>query len=346
MIRHRSITARPGERMDGLDWVAMWRFATIPWARAAAREAGPADAYHGHDLNALPAAVYARRQHGGRLVYDSHELYIESASTAGRPRWAVDWLARKELAWSAGADALVTVNDALADDLATRLNARRVVVVHNCPPQPSPEPPVPDDRIRRAASIPADAPVVLYHGGLRAGRGLKQLASAMLEPGLETAHLAYLGFGPLRDDVLELAVDMRFGGRVHVLDAVPPLEVVPWVASADVDVLPIERHNRSYELSTPNKLFESLAAGVPVVASDFPGIREIVAGIGDGPLGELCDPADPGSIAAAIRRLLELPADERRAIGLRGHRAAVERWNWETESARLVDLYRDFEAPA
>ena len=341
MLRRRSIHARPGERMDGLDWVAMWRFGTLGWARAAAREAGPADAFHGHDLNGLPAAVYARRVHGGRLVYDSHELYIESASTAGRPRWAVDWLARRELAWSADADAVVTVNDALAEDLGRRLRPKRVVVVHNCPPRPAEPLLVPDDRIRAAASIPRAAPIVIYTGGLRPGRGLEQLADAMLEPGLEGAHLAYLGFGPLREDIVRLAAEPRFGGRLHVLDAVGPLEVVPWVASADVDVIPIQRHNRSYELSTPNKLFEAMAAGVPVVASDFPGMRAIVGGIGEGPLGELCDPADPASIGTAIRRLLELPADERRAIGARGRRAAVERWNWETESVRLVELYRD-----
>jgi glycosyltransferase involved in cell wall biosynthesis len=344
MIRRRSIHARPGERMDGLDWVAMWRFGTLGWARAAAREAGPADAYHGHDLSGLPAAVCARRLHAGHLVYDSHELYIESASTAGRPSWAVDWLARRERAWSAGADAIVTVNDALAEDLGPRLSARRVVVVYNCPPRPGEEPVTSGDQIRTAASIPSGAPIAVYTGGLRPGRGLEQAAAAMLEPGLEEAHLAFLGFGPLREDLVALAAEPRFGGSLHVLDPVGPLEVVPWVASADVAVVPIQRHNRSYELSTPNKLFEAMAAGVPVVASDFAGMRGIVAGIGDGPLGELCDPADPASIAAAMRRLLELPAAERRQIGLRGHRAARERWNWEVESAKLVDMYRDLEA--
>jgi glycosyltransferase involved in cell wall biosynthesis len=344
MVRHRSVRARPGERMDGLDWVAMWRFGTLGWAKAAAREAGPADAYHGHDLSGLPAAVYARRANGGRLVYDSHELYIESASTAGRPAWAVDWLARHEKAWSADADALVTVNDALADDLGRRLRARRVVVVHNCPPRPADAPVDGGDRIRGVAGIPSEAPVVVYTGGFRAGRGLDRLAEAMLEPGLEAAHLAFLGFGPLREDLVALAAEPRFGGRLHVLDPVAPLDVVPWVASADVDALPIQPHNRSYELSTPNKLFEAMAAGVPVVASDFPGMRAIVAGLGDGPLGEVCEPTSAASIGAAIRRLLDLPADDRRAIGLRGHRAAVERWNWETESARLVELYSDLEA--
>ena len=336
--------ARPGERMDVLDWVAMWRFGTLGWAKAAAKAAGAADVYHGHDLTGLPAAVFARGDApAARLVYDSHELYIASGATAGRPAWAVDWLARRERSWSRDADALVTVNHPLADELRRRLAIERVVVVHNCPPRPTTAPPR-DDRIRQAASIPAEAPVVLYHGGLRPGRGLRQLAEALLEPGLEAVHAAFLGFGPLLDEVAALAGEPRFGRRLHLLDAVPPDEVVAWVASADVAALPIQASNRSYRLSTPNKLFEALAAGVPVVASDFPGIRAIVADDPDGPLGELCDPAEPASIAAGINRILAMPAERRAELGERCRRAALERWNWESESARLVELYRDLEA--
>lgn len=348
MLRRRSVRAADGERMDGLDWLAMWQFGTLGWARAAARAAGPADVVHGHDLTGLPAALEARRlgAGGGRrapLIYDSHELYLESGAVLGRPRWAVGWLERRERAWAAHASALITVNDALAGILGPRLGAQRVVVIHNCPPRPAAEPSAADDRIRRAAGIPAAAPVVISHGGFRPGRGLQEAAEAILVPGLEAAHLALLGFGPLRAELLALAAEPRFGGRVHVLDPVAPDDVVAWVASADVACLPVQATNRSYELATPNKLFEALAAGVPVVASDLPGIRAIVVDDPDGPLGELCDPADPVAIGAAIRRILELGADARRDLRERCLRAARERWNWETESARLVDLYRALE---
>jgi glycosyltransferase involved in cell wall biosynthesis len=61
------------------------------------------------------------------------------------------------------------------------------------------------------------------------------------------------------------------------------------------------------------------------------------------PLGEVCDPADPASIAAAIRRILDLPAEERADLRRRCRRAAMDRWNWETESARLIGLYERLE---
>ena len=68
----------------------------------------------------------------------------------------------------------------------------------------------------------------------------------------------------------------------------------------------------------------------------------------DGPLGALCDPTDPAAIAAAIRSLLDLSPEDRAELRARCRRAAQERWNWETEVAGLVELYRDLgrEAPA
>jgi glycosyltransferase involved in cell wall biosynthesis len=68
-------------------------------------------------------------------------------------------------------------------------------------------------------------------------------------------------------------------------------------------------------------------------------MRGIVLDDPAGALGGICQPDDPASIAAAIRAIVERPADERAEIRARCRRAADERWNWETESARLVELY-------
>jgi glycosyltransferase involved in cell wall biosynthesis len=132
--------------------------------------------------------------------------------------------------------------------------------------------------------------------------------------------------------------------RVHVLPAVSPDVLEDWVRDADVAVMPIQDSTLNHRLSTPNKLFEALAAGVPIVASDLPELRRIVMEDPAGPLGVLCDPTDPASIAASIADLLGRPVDERRALRERCLAAARDRWNWETESARLVDLYADLAA--
>jgi glycogen(starch) synthase len=329
---------------DTLDWLLSWRLAVLGWSRRAASSAPPAAVYHAHDLTALPAGREAARRHGGRLIYDSHEIFLEAGTTARRPallRALFAWLERH---WARDADAVVTVNDALAVELGHRLSAQRIVVVHNCPPRPhGPWPPA--DRLRPALGLAPGTPIALYHGGFSPHRGLEVLAEAILQPGLEGVHAVYLGYGSLRGQLETLAADPRFGGRLHVLDPVSPEAVVEWVAGADVAVMAIQPSTVNHYLSTPNKLFEALAAGVPVVASDFPEIRRIVAGDPAGPLGVLCDPTSPAVVATAIRTILSLPEGERAAWRLRCRQAAEARWNWETEGARLLQLYRSWVEP-
>jgi glycosyltransferase involved in cell wall biosynthesis len=133
--------------------------------------------------------------------------------------------------------------------------------------------------------------------------------------------------------------------RVHVLDPVLPAELLLWVASADIGALPIQRSTLNHYLSTPNKLFECLAAGIPVLASDFPAMRRIVMGDPLGPLGVVCDPASVDEVATALKSLLKLDSATADAMRARCLAAAQSRWNWEEESAALVALYRDLAPP-
>jgi glycosyltransferase involved in cell wall biosynthesis len=239
-----------------------------------------------------------------------------------------------------GAGAVITIGAGVAEELARRLRPRRLLVVRNCPPRWQPTT-VASSWLRDAAGIAPGVPIVLCHGGFMRDRGLEETTAALLEPGLDEAHLVFLGY---RAAFIEpLLADPRLAGRIHFVPAVAPSEVVPWVSGADVDVMAIKPVDLNSRLSVPNKLFESLAAGVPVVSTDLPERREIILGGPDGPLGALCDPGRPASIAAAIRSVLDLPADARRELRARVLAAAHGRWNWETESRPLLDLYRDLE---
>ena len=111
----------------------------------------------------------------------------------------------------------------------------------------------------------------------------------MLEPEVAQAHLVYMGFGALQETLEALAREPKFGGRLHVLPAVSPEELLDWVASADVSAMPNQPNTLNEWYSTPNKLFESIAVGTPVVGSDFPERRRIVLDDPDGPLGAVCN---------------------------------------------------------
>ena len=90
-------------------------------------------------------------------------------------------------------------------------------------------------------------------------------------------------------------------GKVHVIDPVPPVELLYWTASSDVMVMAVQPRSENHRFMTPQKLWEALAAGVPVVAADLPGMAAVVHETG---CGVVCDPTSPGSIADAIRRVL------------------------------------------
>ena len=328
-------------RPSPVEWLVRWRWVIGAWARAAATEAGPADVYHGHDLTGLAAAVAAAdRYPSAKVVYDSHEIYLESGANADQPAWLRSLMARLERRWIARSAALVTVNESLAAELGRRYAPARTVVVHNCPPRSDP-PADGSDLLRAAAGIPADDPIALYHGGFSRHRGLEQLASAVAEPGLERVHAVFLGYGGLRAELDALAAGPVAPGRVHVISAVPPEELGAWVASADVGVMAIQPSTINHRMSTPNKLFECLAVGVPVVASDFPEMRQIVCDGPLGPLGIVVAPDDVPGLARAILSIVTADPAERAELRARCLRAAHERWNWETESAGLVRLYAD-----
>jgi len=134
-------------------------------------------------------------------------------------------------------------------------------------------------------------------------RGIEQLIDAIRD--VPDATLVLLGYGELEGWLRERAA-ADATNRIAVLPAVPPAELIGWVASADVAAMPIQPTTLNHRLTTPNKLFEAIAADVPVVASDLPGMATIVRETG---CGRLVDPRDPAAIAAAVRAVLDAGAD-------------------------------------
>ncbi len=305
------------------------------WAVALEDAAAPADIWHGMWAGSLPALVRLSRRHGGRTIYDSRDVYMLS-----REYFTLEWpfrpiLVALERHWAHRVDRVITVNEAYADLLTMQLRVPRPPVVMNTPERwTPPEPPL--DLIREALGLAPETRIVLYQGQLNTQRGIEEAADAVLEvPG---AVLVLLGFGAREERYKAMAREAPYAGRVFHLPAVPPSELLPWTASADVLVMAIQPTSTNHAFTTPQKLWEALAAGVPVVASDLPGMAEVVRATG---AGYVCDPTDPASIAGALRRVLDAGPDERAALRGRALAAAHERYNWETQAAILLGVYAD-----
>lgn len=189
-------------------------------------------------------------------------------------------------------------------------------------------------RFHARLALPAETPIVLYQGGFSRDRGIEQLIDTL--PSMPGVALVLTGYGYLDAELRARAAEPGLAGRLRVLPAVPPSELLKWVASADVVAMPIQPTTLNHRLTTPNKLFEAMAAGVPVVASDLPGMEPIVRETG---CGLLVDPSSPIAIADACRQLLEASFAERTAWRERALRAAHDTYSWDHQVQRLFTAY-------
>jgi glycosyltransferase involved in cell wall biosynthesis len=269
-------------------------------------------------------------------VYDSHELYLESGSLPTLPGVARRMLFAYERRLIRRADAVITVNESIASELSARYGVARPSVVMNCPPLTLAPTSLEASPLRSEALLPVGGPVLVIHGSLTPGKGLMEAAAALrfLPP---DCRLVLLGMGSLRDQLMLLSRTEGFRGRLVIHPPVPQSELLAWLSGADVGVIAFTPDSLNQHYATPNRLFESLAAGVPVVVSDFPEMRRVVEDYG---VGAICDPTDPRSIAEAVAGLLDESAsarDERRA---RCRLAVEETFNWENQVRGLLAIYR------
>jgi glycosyltransferase involved in cell wall biosynthesis len=321
-------------------WMGVYRRLAIPLQirshrRNAARVAPRGDLVHGMAFMGIPVALGIGKRDGVPVVYDARDIHLDARNMArmGRPaRWL---LGRMERSWADRSTRVITVNDAYADVLGSRWSVARPLVVMNCsyrftPPSPR------ERRFHEALGLPQDQRVVLYHGGLFPWRGIEQLIEAIRE--VPDATLVLMGYGVLEPTLRGWADDPELAGRVRVMGPVPPAELHDWIASADVAGMPIQGDTLNHRLTTPNKLFEAMAAGVPAVVSDLPGMSAVAR---DADCAILVDPTDVPEIRAAIRRILDLPPADWLAWSDRCVAAAHDRYNWETQVGKLLDLYTE-----
>jgi glycosyltransferase involved in cell wall biosynthesis len=310
-----------------------------PWAAAAAAAAPDADVFSAKALVALPVVRVAAARTGGRFVYDIADLHVESGRLARLPRPLKAYLHRRERAWMAEAAGLTAVTAPLAEEVVRRYGVPRPIVVLNARPRWRPEEPtLPQTvRLRDAAGVPADRAILLYQGAFREDQGIEELLPALDSASLRDRPLTtvFLGFGRLETRLREAMA--RAPERIVVLPAVPSGELLEWTSGADLAFVGAPPRTVNLRLTIPNKLFESLMAGVPVVVAGGTAVARLVA---QTDVGVVVDPWSSGALAAALAGVLDAPAADRAAARARARAAALERLNWETERDGLLGMYR------
>ena len=344
--RHRSRARRLTSPLLDLRRWLFWPHAVRGWWATLARDLAPADLYHACGSLTIAAALAARTRNPigpsgrpARVIYDSVDIATESNTVTAMPSRVRRRIARTEARWAAAADQVVTINEAFAERLAAMWHpARPVAVVPNIP-----EPPEPGllanrpDFLREAAKLGRDTRVVVFQGRTGPNLGLEAAADAItLVPG---AALVVLGFGRGMAASRRRDHDPSYAGRHVTLDARPPDEVVAWVASADVCLIPLPPVSANQRLTTPNKFWEAVVAGTPIVVAT--GLTSMAALVREHDLGVVAASAEPTDLAAAITAALDrLAGPDGAEWRARIARLASERFGWPPAATAYRSLVR------
>ncbi len=287
----------------------------------------PADVYHFHDPELLLWAGWLQKKTRRPVIYDVHEdVRLQIHDKEWLPRWSRRLVSRLtgwvEDSRARGLDAIVAATPAIARRFTTH---PRRIIVQNFPWLDELAP-------SSLEAIPRQQGLFVYVGGISAVRGIREMIVALERVGPK-ARLALAG--DWESTALRAACTALPGwSQVEEYGFVNREEVRHLLQEAQAGLVLFHPKGNHVE-SQPNKLFEYMSAGLPVIASDFPLWRAIVEKTGS---GLLVDPLDPVTIAVAMRWILCHP-QEAQAMGFRGRQAVVQEYHWEKELPKLLELY-------
>ena len=277
-----------------------------------------------HSLAVLPLCVLAAKMTGARLVYDTHELETETSGYKGvRQR-----LARfVEKLFIRCCDMVVCVSASIANWYEKTYCVQLPTVVRNIPQF---RPPMVHElsELRGSMGLQPGRVAFIDQGGFIAGRGVERLLKIFAE--LPHLDLVCMGSGPLQPLV---ALAAQVHTNIHLIPPVPPQEVLGYTQAADVGICLTDNSCLSHYYSLPNKIFEYLHAGLPIIVNPLLEQKQVVEQYGCGWVAAEDDAAFVEMLGTIDCAAIVAKTDNVQAAG----RAL----NWEEEKARLLQAYRD-----
>jgi glycosyltransferase involved in cell wall biosynthesis len=288
---------------------------------------------HANDLNTLPIGFLISYLTGAKLIYDAHELWSDPNKLHKLPPWMSKVGCQTETWLAQRADAILTVSGSIARHMSENMRIPPPAVIRNIPGlAANQQTGKPVSSLRGRACLPPEMPVILHLGLLTPGRGLETLLLAMQR--VKSAVVVFLGDGPSLPLLKIRAQALGLLDRAVFLPPVPPEQVSHFAREATLGVALIEAGCLSYQYCLPNKLFEYIQAGLPVVVSNLPEMAALVK-LYD--IGATFTAGDPDELAIVLNKILCSP--ESLAHYRRKVTEAADELNWEKEHLKLLAVY-------
>ena len=286
-----------------------------------AAEKYPADLILAEDLPALKASALLKRQWNCHLIFDSHEFYPEQNVFSARQKKIMHDVTKRFIG---DCDEVITVSDGIAEKFADFYGIKKPHVIHNVTVM---ENTAKSNKFHALLKLSQDQIIVLYQGGIIPERNIENVLKGFLAANVANTHLVFLGpSAPQFLEKLKKIAGKALNNSIHFLEAVPREELLAYTASADFGVIPYKVIDLNTKYCMPNKFFEFIQAGLPILSNDLIEIEKILKKIGGG--GMIHDLNSPGKAAEAIRVMLtrDLKHDHELLLSAR------EKLSWNTES--------------
>lgn len=287
-----------------------------------------------NDLDSLPANYLASKLKRRPLVFDSHEYFTEVPELVHRPKVQRIWK-RIESMIVPKLKYAYTVNESIAD-LFRKEYAVDFKSIRNVP-EPHRLPLRDKSILRRELGLPVDKKIVILQGaGINIQRGAEEAVLAMQF--LENTLLLIVGGGDVIPQLKQMVKEKNLSDKVRFEGKKQPNELVLFTHSADLGLSLDKDTNLNYRFSLPNKLFDYIQAGIPVLASDLPEIKKIVTRYD---IGRICPEHEPASLAKHMQEMLE--DEQQREHWKYQLSAAAEELNWNKEKKKFIEIFRSIE---
>jgi glycosyltransferase involved in cell wall biosynthesis len=277
-----------------------------------------------HHFALLPLGYLMKLSCGAKLIYDAHELETEQEGILGIRKKFAKILER---IFIKKADHVFVVSESIADWYQENYAIIRPTVVMNAPRFIMVKR---NNYFREHFSLRPDQKIALYQGGLSPGRGIEEIVAAFSDRTDDSVVIIFMGYGSLEDQIISEA---NRSGNIYFHPAVSPNELLKYTGSADFGMCLIQNTCKSYFYCMPNKLFEYLMTGLPVLVSNMKEMGEFVEKY---EVGHVLKDFGVSAINRAVDEILAADL----ALFQKNARIASMEHSWELQEAKMIADYQ------